>query len=457
MTCRRIAILTAALFSFAFMSFAQQKEESAPSTAEVSKKQDIAVFALGYHGFDIPQETLATVDAEIQGVFVNLGRFNVFGNAERFSSKDAQAFIDSLKNLKEKSVPLPEELKFGEIQMTQALYDKLYGAFVVVIPTVTDYNSQYNKSQNQYETTLRTSFAFINVATGSTFGFANITTSGSSKETKYKSVKGAVDMLAPMLSFEIRKIDAFTLRTKALRVRGSEVKMQLGKDMGIQVGDEFAVIDSYSIDGLVDEEEDGLIIIKNVGPQISTGRVVYAGNTLDEGAQLREIPRLGIELAPYLRYLTYFEEVNGNGGALVLGAKAVATRYFYRVRPMVGVQMSFDTDLWLPVAAYFGGEFNLFLGRFSLYGSAAIGGASNVVFKYVEEALEEATDSADDDSFVSHYGFLANAGLSVLISRDVKIFAEVGIEYWASVLNDVGGPFANYGGTGITVGAAFKL
>lgn len=453
----RIAVFSAAFICIASLSFAQQASQPSPQSATVSEKQDVAVFALGYSGFDIPVETLATVDAEIQGVFVNLGRFNVFGATERFSSRDVQVFIDSLKNLKEKSTPLPEELKFGDIQMTQALYDKLFGAFVVVIPTVTDYNSQFNKAQNQYETTIRTSFAFINVSTGSTFGFSNITSSGSSKETRYKSVKSAVDGLAPQLSFALRKIDAFTLKTKALRVRGSEVKLQLGRDMGIQVGDEFAVIDKIEIEGFADEEEDGLIVIKNVGPQISTGRVVYAGKTLDEGAQLREIPRLGLEFAPYLRYLSYFEGTSDNSGALVLGAKAILSRPFYSLRPFVGAQISFDSDLWLPVGVYGGGEFNLFWRRLSLYGSGAIGGASNVVFKYIEGAIEEVTDTADDETFFSHFGLLGSAGVSLLISRDVKIFAEAGVEYWIGILDDVGGPFSSYGGTSVSVGAAFKL
>ena len=453
----RITVLSVAFILGFQIAFAQQKNESAPSAAIVSEKQDVAVFALGFRGYDIPEETLATVDAQIQGVFVNLGRFNVFGATERFSSKDAQAFIDSLKNLKEKTTPQPEELKFGDLQMTQELYDKLYGAFVVVIPTVTDYNSQFNKGQNQYETTIRTSFAFINVSTGTTFGFANITSVGTSKENRYKSIRSAVDGLAPQLSFQLRKIDAFTLKTKALRVRGSEVKMQLGRDMGIQVGDEFAVIDKIEIEGFADEEEDGLIVIKNVGPQISTGRAVYAGKTLEEGAQLREIPRMGVELAPYLRYLSYTDGVEGNTGALVLGAKAVAARYFYSLRPFVGAQINFDTDLWLPIGMYAGGEFNLFLGRLSLYGSGAIGGASNIVFKNVEALVEKATGTEDDNTFFSHYGVLAGAGLSILIGRDVKIFAEVGVEYWIGILDNLGGPFSSYGGTSVTAGAALKL
>ncbi|GAB1482145.1 hypothetical protein MASR2M78_09600 [Treponema sp.] len=117
---------------------------------QVSKKQDIAVFALGSSGYSIPLETLATVDAEILGVFVNLGRFNVLGQNERFAAKDVQAFTQAIQDAKRNNTPLPEEVRFGEVQLTESLMNKLFGAFVVVIPTVVDYNSGFNDSKNQY-------------------------------------------------------------------------------------------------------------------------------------------------------------------------------------------------------------------------------------------------------------------------------------------------------------------
>ncbi|MFA6507943.1 MAG: hypothetical protein WCT14_17710 [Treponemataceae bacterium] len=453
MMYRRIAAVSAAFLFFVSLAFAQQIAPQTTPAATVSEKQDIAVFALGYYGYNIPLETLATVDAQIQGVFVNLGRFNVFGATERFAAKDVQTFIDTLKKMKETNTPLPEELKFGDVQMTSELYNKLFGAFVVVIPTVTDFNSQYNKAKNQFETTLKTSVAFINVANGSTFGFANINTSGTSKETQYKSIKLAMDGLAPQLTFEIRKISAFTLNTKVLQVKGGEVKMQLGRDMGVQVGDEYAVIEKTQIAGLSDDREDGLILIKNVGAQISTGTVLYSGSTLGEGAQLREIPRLGFDLMPYLRYMSYFQPVNGSNGALLIGAKAVASRFFYNIRPFAGIQASFDSKLFFPIAAYAGVEYDIILGRLTLNASGAIGGASNVLIKVLESNL----DTQTDDAFFSHYGAIVNVGASFLITRDLKLFAEVGAEYWIGILNSLGGPWSSYGGPGVSVGAAIKF
>jgi len=451
----RIALLAA--FTLVITGFASAQE------VKVSEKQDVAVFALGYSGFAIPLETLASVDAAIQGVFVNLGRFNVLGQTERLSAGDVQTFIDTLKNAKQNNTPLPDEIKFGDVQLTEGVLNKLYGAFIVVVPTVVDFRSEMNQSQNQWETTIKTSVAFINVAEGSTFGFANIETNGSSKETQYKSISSALDGIAPQLTFEVRKIPAFTLNTQVLQIRGGEVKMQLGQDMGVQVGDEYVVIEKSEVAGYADEREDGLMIIKNVGPQISTGTILYSGRTLSVGAQLREVPRLGVELSPYLKHLTYFEPLAGwsldssrtaetTDQALAVGAKAVASRGFYNLRPLVGVQLNLDPKLWFPVIAYAGGEYNIYLRRLTLTGSAALAGGANIVAKLIEAQVSE-----QDEPWFTHYGIMMDAGLSFLITRNVKIFANVGVEYLFGLADIVGGPFQSFGGYGFSAGATFKL
>ncbi|HCM27070.1 MAG: hypothetical protein A2Z99_20045 [Treponema sp. GWB1_62_6] len=455
MSNRRI-VAAVAMFCFILSSAAAQN-------ATVSKKQDIAVFALGYYGYDIPLETLATVDAEIQGVFVNLGRFNVLGQTERLSSKDVQVFIDTLKTAKQNNTPLPDEIKFGDVQLTEGVLNKLYGAFVVVIPTIVDYNSAYNDAQKQYETTIKTSVAFVNVAEGTTFGFANIETNGSSKETQYKSIKSAMDGIAFQLTYEIRKIPAFIINTQVLQVKGGEVKMQLGRDMGVQVGDEYVVIEKSELAGLSDEREDGLLLIKNVGPQISTGTILYAGKTLAEGAQLREVPRMGIDFEPYLMYLKYFSPVDGwelgdrnasseTDGALAIGAMALASRGFYDLKPLAGVQINLDTSLWFPIIAYAGLEYDIYIRRLTLSGFAAVAGGTNVVVKMIEEEVSET-----DEPWFTHYGIKAGAGASVLVSRDMRVFAKVGLEYMLGLADSAGGPFQSFGGYGISAGVAFKL
>mgnify|MGYP005840477985 CR=1 FL=1 len=448
---RIIGLFVMVLLGVGFLS-AQQ--------AEISKKQDVAVFALGYYGYNIPLEVLANVDAEIQGVFVNLGRFNVLGQTERFSSKDVQDFIDLIQTAKQNNTPLPDEVKFGDVQLTEGLLKQLYGAFVVVIPTIVNFSVE--KPDNEYQARIKTSVAFLNVAEGTTIGMANIETTGSSKETQTKAIAQAINAIPVQLTYEVRKIPAFTLRTQVLQANAFEAKMQFGTDMGVMVGDEYVVVQRSTIGGLVDEREDGLLVVKDVGPQVSTAAVRYAGPALKEGAQLREVPRLGIDAEPYLYYLSYFGTVSGwnfgtqddvsTQGALAVGAKFALSRGFYDVRPIVGLQINFDTALWLPVIAYGGLEYNIYLRRLALTGTAAFAGASNAIVRILEENFSES-----DDPWFTHYGIKLNAGASYLISRDMRIFANVGLDYLFGIANSLGGPFQSYGGYGIAAGVAFKL
>ncbi len=436
----RITALVVVLVLAAGMVMAQE--------VVVSKKQDVAVFALGYYGYDLPIETLANVDAEIQGVFINLGRFNVLGQTERFSSQDIQAFIDLLKKSKETNTPLPDEVKFGEVQITEALLNKLYGAFVVVIPTIVSYDSGYNSKTKTYETTIKSSFAFLDVANGTTIGFATVETSGSSKETQFKSIKGAIDGIASRLDHEVRSIPAFTISTRILQVSGGEVKMQLGADMGIKVGDEYAVIEKSTVAGFADEREDGLLLVKNVGPQISTATVLISGATVTEGAQLKEIPRQGGEVSPYLRVHSMLD----GGLAIGIGAKALVTRGFYSFRPLVGVEALLDFDRMVPLQVYAGGEYDIFMGQLAVNVSAGVGAASNMLIRFLDENFNE-----EDEEWVSHYGFTVSGGASFLINRDMKVFADVGFDYWIGLFNGLGKAWDNYGSLFGNVGIALKL
>lgn len=449
----RIAALAVFILSASLGLEAQQ--------ATVSVKQDVAVFALGYYGFDISQSVLANVDAEIQGVFVNLGRFNVLGQTERFSTKDVQDFINLIQNAKQNNTPLPESVRFGEVQLTEALMRQLFGSFVVVIPTIVDFSSE--RGDNGFQTTIKTSVTFLNVAEGKTMGMANIQTSGSSKESRNEATRSAISAIPFQLSYEVRRIEAFKLQTQALQVGLFDVKMQLGRDMGVVVGDEFVVVERYDVGGFIDEREDGLILIKNVGPQVSTGTIMYSGSALRPGAQLREVPRLGVEVAPYLLYLRYFDPVVGwkigtdkeeseSEGALAVGIKGIASRGFYALRPLAGVQMNFDTKLWLPIIVYGGLEYNIYLRRIALTASASIAGASNAIVRLIEEEVSE-----DDDPWFTHYGVKLDAGASILVSREMRVFGRVNMDYLFGIGDALGGPFQSYGGYGFSAGLQFKL
>jgi hypothetical protein len=422
---------------------------SLSAEATVSKKQDVAIFALGYYGWAIPQEALGNIDMEIQKVFVDLGRFNIIGMTERLSSGGLDQFIATLKKAKEANFVMPDKYQFGEAVLTEAEFNKLLGAFIVAVPVVTNFNSFYNYKSFRFETQLKTDVTFIDVASGNTIGISQVETTGTDKDNQGKSIASAIDSIPMQLQFEIRKVPAFQINTRILEVRGSEVKLQLGQDMGIRKGDEYSVMKASMIMGVKDEREVGLIDIKDVGTGISTGQIIYSQIPLGPDVQLREIPRLGFDAEPYLHVLT------GATSAVLPGVRLVVSRGFYGFRPYFGIQvpvgqiLNVFTAFAIPVSGIIGGEYNMHLGRLSVTPYGGVG----ITYLYVTEAI---TGYNSQTNFFTHVGLQGYVNLSYLVTRDVSLYADVGVDYWLGLtgLKDF---FGNYGGMGVGGGLSIKL
>ncbi|MDP3179311.1 MAG: hypothetical protein Q8M76_15490, partial [Spirochaetaceae bacterium] len=340
---------------------------TASAQPKVSEKQEIAIFSLGYYGWNIPLEVLGDIDLEVQKVFSDLGRFTITGVTQRLSSGGLEQFIAALKAAKQANFVIPEKYQFNEAVLTEADFNKLLGAFIVATPVVTRFNSYYDSKRIEWITEMTTKITFVDVETGgNVLAIAEVESSGSHKDNQTKSISSAIDGIPNQLQFEIRKIPAFQISTRVLSVSGSEAKLQLGQDMGLKKGDEYSVIVRSVVEGFEDTRETGLIVIKDVGSQVSTGKIVYNAGKLAKDAQLQEIPRLGFDAEPYLHVLM------GEELGAVPGLRAVVTRGFYGFRPYGAVQIplaeisSFFTVSFIPVSGIVGGEFNLSLGRLSL-------------------------------------------------------------------------------------------
>ena len=442
-----VALSVALSLAAAAQPSAQEPAALAPAAG---KKRAVAVFGLGDGSYAVPPEALERADASILGAFSDLGRFTVMVRAERLSASELKAFIAAIKESKRRGKPLSVGLKFGEVELTEELMGELYGASVVVIPTITDFRSGYNDARAQFEATVKTAVSFLDVAAGTVLAKVNLVTSGSSKETERKSVQGAFEDISARLRSELRDISVFSAGTQVIRIADGRAELRLGSDAGVKVGDEYAVITTVRSKGGVREEEGGLILIEQVGPELSTGTILYGESKAAEGGRLREVPRLGLDVAPYGRYLRYFRETNGMDGAWVAGVKLIPTRGFYSFKPLIGFQVNTDWYLRCPITGYLGVQYDRYLRRLTVGANAALGGSSNLPFAALRDEVEDA-------SLLSHWGFLANAGAGFLVLRDLRLFAEVGAEYWFSLRGDDSGPAARYGGIGLTVGAAIKL
>ncbi len=417
---------------------------------QVSEKKEIAIFSLGYYGWDIPRETLGTIDIDIQRVFLDLGRFTIFGMEKRFSTGDVDEFITILKQVKESTFVLPEKYQFGEAFLTEADFNKLVGAFIIAVPVVTSYNSQFVEGK-EWRTDIKTNVSFINVADGTMIGIANVETQGTSRETQYKSIQDAIAGIPMQLQFEIRSISQFQNVTRVLASGFGGVDIQLGSNMGIKKGDEYAVIESDTLEGFVDEREVGLILIKEVGTTRSKGTILYSGIPIVKDVQLREIPRLGADLAVYAHSYDYLDDVMDP--SLVFGARFELTRGFYNFRPYAAVQVITDTEMWLPINVIMGGQYSIFMRRLEIGARIGAAGSTNAIMRLLEEEI-----ATDDDPWFTHYGASAGAYVSWLFSRDFKVFVEAQGDYMFGLADSfLGGPFSSYGGVQVGLGATFKL
>ena len=246
-------------------------------------------------------KALGSIDGEIQKVFSDLGRFIILGVTQRFSSSDINSFIDAVRRSKQSDFVMPEKFQFGESFLTEGEFNRLTGAFIVVVPVVVEFNSYYDYKNLQYKTSIKTNISFIDMAAGgSLLAIKTIETSGSHDKNQFESVQSAISSIPPQLQFAVRSIPQFQINTRILSVSGSTVRMQMGTDMGIQKGDEYAIIETAKIEGFDDSRESGLVVIKEVSREVSTGQVLYKSIPLSKDTQLREIPRLGSEIDLYL-------------------------------------------------------------------------------------------------------------------------------------------------------------
>ncbi|MBN1835330.1 MAG: hypothetical protein JW820_05730 [Spirochaetales bacterium] len=426
---------------------------------EVSEKQEIAIFRLSHYGWGIPEAVLGGVDEEIRGVFINIGRFTVFGMSQRLEPGDVDEFIDRLKRYKEQRVELPEEVQMGREYFTQADFDRLVGSFIVVVPSVAGY-LVVQEDDGDYNCKLKTSFTFLNVEEGTAFAQAFVDTEGTA-DSPEAAVRAALDGIAPRLTFEIRKIPAFQLKTGVLEVRGGEVILELGQDMGIKVGDEFLLVSTRVLEsGRTYTTDYGLIVIKEVSDEVSVGKVIYARPRPEVGDQLRELPRAGLDLLPYLNVAVGW--LQEEPYTVLLGARAVASRGFYSFRPFAGLEVPLRANIALaiPMNLYVGGEYNVYLGRLQVVPSAAIG-IGGAYLWYLGLA-----DVEEEKRFVfTHVGGRLGLSVNYLFGKNFRFTLDGGYLHWFSLIPkelfgvEIGKPigFPSYDGVYVGAGLSIKL
>ena len=163
--------------------------------------------------------------------------------------------LDKIKEYKGENAEIPEKFQMGHEVFTEKDMNKLIGAFYVVVPAVTHYSVVKKErkltgggTKISYDAEVETSFSIINVAEAKTLAHFFVETSGSSDEAAERATHDAIGSIPMQLEFEVRKVPEFTLKTAVLERRGFEVVTELGANMGLMLGDEYALFSSRVLD-----------------------------------------------------------------------------------------------------------------------------------------------------------------------------------------------------------------
>ncbi|MBI9107631.1 MAG: hypothetical protein JEZ04_12865 [Spirochaetales bacterium] len=423
---------------------------SALSAQDVPEKKEIAIFPLSYSNWLIPSGALSLVDQQVIRVFTNLGRFKVKGLDRRLGSDDVSEFILKIQEINESNMAADEKYRLGTETFTQADFMALTKFSLIVVPSLSFYDSVVVDSDDraEWEVELQTAFSIIRVKDSSLAAQFTIGTYGSG-ETLEEAARNAADAVSAQLDFELRCIEEFQLKSGILEVMsGGRVILELGSNMGLVVGDEFQLVTSrvLSSGGTV-KDKNGLLVVTDVRQELSYALVVYSDEPVYSGDQLSEVPRLGCDVSVYAH--GFFDLTGLSGGTV--GVRSVLSRGFWDLRPLFGIEVPLLTgtlnSLWpgLPLTVYGGGELLWYIGRFQIEPSIALGATGLIPIAETDEFL------------MTHIGGSVALTLNWMFSDNMRLFAEGGYSYWFSIAPKALTSVSEFGGIFGGLGVTFKL
>ncbi len=275
--------------------------------AEVSEEQDIAIFGLTSYDYAIPDATLGYVDNSINNTFIGLKRFNVLGYGDyRIESGDVDEFIRRIREIRSEAAKEEGtyDEKFGTVVIKGEDFDRIVGSFLVVLPSLSNYSVSKRRTEvitnniiyyvPSYEVDIVIDIVFVNVREGTQEESIRITGTGSD-ESLDRAGTEAVDSAISALSYNIRRIDMFKIKSGVIRVKGDRVFFELGSDIGVRAGDEYEVMTKQQIGntGRIAELPTGLVRVKKVYPDVTEAKILMQKERITEGDQLVEVATFG--------------------------------------------------------------------------------------------------------------------------------------------------------------------
>ncbi len=341
----------------------------------VSKKKDIAVFRLAYYGWVLPEELHEGIDAQVLQNFYDLKRFNVTEMNFCIEAEDMAEVSEWMKKSREEKNFVPEEVLRGQEAFTREDWEKMVNAYYLVVPVIQDYGlvvleekDAAGKITIRYKATISVEFYIYSAQKKrqtASFVIKEFAFGASPEEAFSKTIA----LLGISLEAQLRRIPDFGIRTGVIKAEKPDVYFELGDNLGIKKGDEYAVI---GYDEENNELETGLVVVTDTKEDFSKAITLYSSQPINLGDQAKEIPRLPVEFRVYIDSEIKFGKVTADTKAVFSpGLHISQTRGFYRFRPCTGLEVNFEgtsnSKNGIPVSFLAGAELgNTYKGRFQI-------------------------------------------------------------------------------------------
>ena len=281
--------------------------------AVVSKKKEIAIFPVypSIYVTNIPGAAYSHINYKLS----DMKRFKTTIYSYEWSSRSVEHFFEYIRAIKIKAALNNVEYIDAELGVVVIPGDKiesLVNSTFIFVPNIESFDtSEYQvevieeKKDKTIVTNKVTEYKAnvdINIrimrADGSMLDRFRCNNEFKSRLSLDDAWRTAINNGLLLLEYMVRSSDEFRLRTKVLERYGIDLKMELGSDMGIEQGYEFALIKSNSnMEHLTDVEKAGFIRVRETYYDYSKA-VTVMGDPM-KGDQLLETPMLGFRIGLY--------------------------------------------------------------------------------------------------------------------------------------------------------------
>lgn len=419
------------------------------SAQNVSKKQDIAVFSLSYYGWLIPDFLYSGIDGEIMKIFFTLERFNIIAMEHRLYAEDLETFNRAVLHSREANAQIPEEVLMGHEAFTRQDWEKTINAYYTVVPIVQNYALEEIEKEEDGKKTLNSKvkiaveFHIYSIEKKEKIAFFTIEESMTGKNLQ-EAAALTINLFGIKLERALRGIEDFKIKTGVIKTEHKKVYFELGENVGVKKGDEYAVI-GYDEDNI--EKETGFLVVTETEQDFSSALTLYANPQIVIGDQLKEVPRFPVEFR-----LAFAGEFGLNGkyrekspAVFQTGLHISQTRGFYRFRPCYAIEAGFSSgktspEAGIPVSFLIGAEiWNTYFGRTQILPTVQI-------FYATLASVQKGSKWKPAETGVKVF-----VHTSRLMTRDVKLGVDIGFKAGINLRETAAAFFRVIVGLGLTV------